>query len=74
MDGTLDEIRERLLVAHFNFFRIHEALRVTPARAQWLTDHVWKIAKLLAACLENAPSRPRKVHRRFTIIQGGKTG
>jgi len=30
-----------LFVAHFNFCRVHEALRVTPAMAQRLTDHVW---------------------------------
>jgi hypothetical protein len=25
----------------------------------------------LTACLDNAPVKPRKVHRRFTVIQGG---
>lgn len=61
-----------LFVAHFNFCRVHEALRVTPAMAQRLTDHVWTIGELLTACLDNAPARPRKVHRRFTVIQGGR--
>ena len=60
-----------LYVAHFNFCRVHEALRITPAMAQRLTDHVWTIGELLTACLENAPTKPRKVHRRFTVIQGG---
>ena len=58
--------------AHFNFCRTHEALRVTPAMAQRLTDHVWTIGELLTACLNNAPAKPRKVHRRFTVIEGGK--
>jgi hypothetical protein len=40
--------------------------------AQRLTDHVWTIGELLTACLDNAPTKPRKVHRRFTVIQGGK--
>jgi IS1 family transposase len=62
-----------LFVAHFNFCRVHEAHRVTPAMAQRITDHVWTIGELLTACLENAPTKPRKVHRRFTVIQGGKT-
>jgi IS1 family transposase len=61
-----------LFVAHFNFCRVHEALRVTPAMAQRITDHVWTIGELLTACLDNAPARPRKVHRRFTVIHGGK--
>jgi hypothetical protein len=62
----------RSVLAHFNFSRIHEAHRVTPAMAQRITDHVWTIGELLTACLENAPAKPRKVHRRFTVIQGGK--
>jgi IS1 family transposase len=61
-----------LYVAHYNFCRVHETLRVTPAMAQRLTDHIWTISELLAACLENAPVRPRKVHRRFKLIQGGR--
>jgi hypothetical protein len=27
--------------------------------------------ELLTACLDNAPVKPRKVQRRFTVIQGG---
>jgi hypothetical protein len=61
-----------LFVAHFNFCRVHETLRTTPAMAQRLTDHIWTIGELLAACLDNAPAKPRKVHRRFTVIQGGR--
>jgi len=38
--------------------------------AQRLTDHIWTIGGLLT--LDNAPTKPRKVHRRFTVIQGGK--
>jgi hypothetical protein len=30
------------------------------------------IKTFVTACLENAPSRPRKVHRRFTVIQAGR--
>ncbi len=61
-----------LFVAHFNFCRVHETLRTTPAMAQRLTDHVWTIGERLTACLDNAPIKPRKVHRRFTVIQGGR--
>jgi IS1 family transposase len=63
-----------LYVAHHNFCRVHEALRITPAMALGLTDHIWTIGELVTACLENAPSRPKKVHRRFKVIEGGKTG
>jgi hypothetical protein len=30
-----------LYVAHFNLCRVHEALRITPAMAMGITDHVW---------------------------------
>lgn len=61
-----------LYVAHYNFCRVHESLRITPAMASGISDHVWTIGELLAACLDNAPEKPRKVHRRFRVIQGGK--
>ena len=61
-----------LYVAHYNFCRVHETLRTTPANGAAGHDHVWTISELLTACLENAPTKPRKVHRRFTIIQGGR--
>ena len=34
--------------AHYNFCRIHGSLRVTPAMAAGLTDHVWDLADLVA--------------------------
>jgi IS1 family transposase len=36
-----------LLIAHFNFCRVHSAHKLTPAVAAGLTDHVWTIAELL---------------------------
>src|SRR6202012_3969707 len=33
--------------AYYNFCRIHQTLRVTPAMEAGLTDHVWTIAELL---------------------------
>jgi hypothetical protein len=59
-----------LYVAHYNFCRVHDTLRATPAMALGISDHIWTIGELLAACLEKAPTKPRKVHRRFTVIQG----
>jgi len=32
---------------HYNFVRIHQTIRVTPAMEAGLTDHVWKIKDLL---------------------------
>jgi IS1 family transposase len=36
-----------LYLAHYNFVRIHGTLRVTPAMAAGVTDHVWSIEELL---------------------------
>ena len=36
-----------LYVAVYNFCRVHETLRVTPAMESGLTDHVWSMAELL---------------------------
>jgi hypothetical protein len=33
--------------ACYNFCRIHQTLRVTPAMEAGLTDHVWSIAELM---------------------------
>ena len=33
---------------HYNFCRVHQTLRVTPAMESGLTDHVWEIEELVA--------------------------
>jgi hypothetical protein len=32
---------------YYNFCRVHQTLRVTPAMEAWLTDHVWSIENLI---------------------------
>jgi len=34
--------------AHYNFCRVHQTLRVTPAMEAGVTDHVWGISELLS--------------------------
>jgi hypothetical protein len=34
--------------AYYNFCRVHQTLRVTPAMEAGLTDHVWTLAELVA--------------------------
>lgn len=36
-----------LYFAYYNFVRVHQSLRVTPAMEAGLTDHVWEIEELL---------------------------
>jgi IS1 family transposase len=33
---------------HYNFCRVHQTLRVTPAMSAGLTDHVWELSDLIA--------------------------
>ena len=33
---------------NYNFARVHQTLRVTPAMASGVTDHVWEIAEIVA--------------------------
>jgi IS1 family transposase len=36
-----------LYFVHYNFCRIHGSLRVTPAMAAGLTDHVWELSEMV---------------------------
>ncbi len=33
---------------HYNFCRIHQTLRVTPAMEAGITDHVWSLEEVVA--------------------------
>jgi len=61
-----------LYVMHYNFCRVHETLRVTPAMQLGMADHVWTIGELVGAALDGVVSEPvgRKVGR-FTVLDGG---
>jgi IS1 family transposase len=62
-----------LFVAHYNFCRVHERLRTTPAAALGLTDHPWSIAELIEGAAQGAVEPPpgRRVGR-FRLIEGGR--
>ena len=47
-----------LHTVYYNFGRIHKTLRVTPAMAAGLTDHVWTLEEL--AGLMEANEQPKK--------------
>lgn len=49
-----------LHVAHYNLCRVHETIRVTPAMALGVTDHVWTVGELVAAAL-GAPETPAPI-------------
>ena len=63
-----------LYVAHYNFCRSHEALRITPAMALGVTDHIWTIAELIEAATNGVIAlEPKgKIVSGFRVIDGGK--
>ncbi len=62
-----------LYVAHYNFCRVHETLRVTPAMQLGVTDHVWTIGELVDAALDGVvPAPSGRRYGRFTVIDGGR--
>lgn len=73
-----------LHIAFYNWCRIHETLRVTPAIELGLTDHIWSIGELLReaqAAQPLAPPAPVPVFPRpgrrpfkLRVIRGGKIG
>jgi IS1 family transposase len=65
-----------LYVAHYNFCRVHESLRTTPAVALGIADRVWTIGDLLDAAMATQPIDPVVTapdrRKRFTVIEGGR--
>jgi hypothetical protein len=62
-----------LYVAHYNFCRVHETLRITPAMALGVTDHVWLIEELVNAAADGVVApEPSRRYGRFTAIDGGR--
>jgi IS1 family transposase len=37
-----------LMIAHYNFCRVHQSIRVTPAMEAGIADHIWEVSELVA--------------------------
>lgn len=62
-----------LYVAHYNFCRVHETLRVTPAMQLGVTDYIWTIGEMVDAALEGVvPAPGGRRYGRFTVIDGDR--
>lgn len=65
-----------LYVMHYNFCRVHETLRATPAMALNMTDRPWSIGDLLDAAMRHVPPQPTVTapdrRRQLRVIEGGK--
>jgi IS1 family transposase len=65
-----------LYVAHYNLCRVHEALKMTPAKAIGVVDRTWAIGELIDAALATQPITPVPTaperRKLFRVIEGGK--
>ncbi len=62
-----------LYVAHYNLCRVHETIRMTPAMAVGVADHIWTIGELIeAAPMADAPEPQRRRVGGFLVIDGGR--
>ncbi|MBM3544591.1 MAG: hypothetical protein FJX44_08835 [Alphaproteobacteria bacterium] len=62
-----------LFVSHYNWCRVHEATRMTPAMSLGLTDHPWSIGVLLDTSLSLNPDAHRPQRPRLRLIKGGRS-
>lgn len=62
-----------LYVMHYNFCRVHEALRITPAMQLGITDHIWPVSNLVAAALDGEIQEKVDMSlATFRVIHGSK--
>jgi hypothetical protein len=62
-----------LYVTHYNFYRVHETLRITPDMQLGITDHVWGVTELVNAALsDGAQAQVKRAVAEFQVIRGGK--
>ena len=65
-NGFSKKIENHIAVAiyfmHYNFCRIHQTLRITPAMAAGITDHIWSVEEVCALA-ERQDDSIRKMER-----------
>ncbi len=59
-----------LFVAHYNLCCVHETIRMKPAMALGVADHIWTIGELVEAATNPETVPPH--HAPFTVIDGGR--
>jgi IS1 family transposase len=59
-----------LYAAHYNFCRVHETLKITPAMQLGVTDHIWGIGELINAALVGDLPRGTKTEFPMNLDRG----
>lgn len=49
----------------YNYYKIHKSLRITPAMAAGITDHVWELADIIDLIPEPEPKK-RGQYKKYT--------
>ncbi len=71
-----------LYLAHYNLCRVHETLRITPAMALSVTNHIWTIEELIEAALNCETPEPvspvplppqGRMVGPFRVMEGGRS-
>lgn len=63
-----------LYAFHYNFCRVHEALRITPAMQLGVADHIWTVSELVESALSGeVRARVQRAKEGFRVIQGGRS-
>jgi len=62
-----------LYATYYNFCRVHETLRVTPAMHLGVTDHVWTTSELVTAALSRGAQMQVMRATGLRVIPGGKS-
>jgi hypothetical protein len=58
-----------IYVVHYNFARIHKTLRITPAMACGLSDHVWTLEEIVMMVESYMPAlKPRGPYRKRSAV------
>ncbi len=60
-----------LWVCFYNLCRVHESLRMTPAMALGVTDHIWSISELIASALDPTDAPPLPPVERPNTLRAG---
>lgn len=62
-----------LYATHYNFCRVHEAIRITPGVHLGVTGHVWSISEMGQAALSgDIQNKVQEMKGRLSVIRGGK--